>query len=468
MKLVLDFDGTLHASDLLWEQFVRIAKRNPLLLFPCIAAGISGGRPALKKALHRYAPLDIQLPWNAQVLNFAKTTSHGYEEVAVVTASDESAARHSIKTLGVDWQVRGSREGCNAKGTQKVALIREVFKSDSFCYIGNSSSADLPVWKASKKTGFVGHPGSKIQIEKKLGRPFEHFFETGSGIPAALLKACRPHQWLKNLLVFVPVFAAHEITNIPILLAALIAFLSLSLIASGVYILNDLCDLDSDRAHPEKNQRPLASGRLPIPIALLAFPAMIAAGLSVSLFAPTMLPIVLGYLALTTLYSFYLKNLMAIDIVILAILYTLRVLAGATACQITPSLWLLAFSFFTFLALAAGKRFSEIVLLGDSIKSHRVYAPIHANPLLALGAAASMIATFLPALYAKDPQVDFYSKPEIFLILMPVLGVWFARFWLLATEGKIKSDPVLFAVKDKFSWSIACLLIVIGLFAINL
>jgi 4-hydroxybenzoate polyprenyltransferase len=195
---------------------------------------------------------------------------------------------------------------------------------------------------------------------------------------------------------------------------------------------------------------------------------MLAAGLSISLLAPAMLPIALGYLALTTLYSFYLKNLLAIDIATLAILYTLRVLAGAAACQITPSLWLLAFSFFTFLALAAGKRFSEIVLLSDSIKSHRVYAPIHATPLLALGAAASMIATFLPALYAKDPQVDFYAKPEIFLLLMPILGVWFTRFWLLAIEGKIKSDPVLFAVKDKFSWSIACLLIVIGLFAINL
>jgi 4-hydroxybenzoate polyprenyltransferase len=466
MKLILDFDGTLHHSDLLWEQFIRVAKHRPLSLIPCIASLISGGRPALKKTLHNFCPKTIQLPWNGQILDFAANKSdHGYEEVVVVTASDENAAREHLQSKGLDWAVYGTRDGHNAKGAKKISVIHSFCGNHHFCYVGDSQSADIPVWKASKKTGFVGHRNALQCLETNLGRPFDHFFDKTTGLPNAILKAIRPHQWLKNLLVFIPVFAAHQIANTTALISAIYAFIALSLIASAVYLLNDLCDLDADRIHPEKKQRPLASGDLSIWVALILIPLMLGAGFGVSLLVPTMLPIVLIYFALTTLYSLYFKHVIAIDICALSILYTLRVLAGAFACQIEPSIWLLAFSFFTFFALATGKRFSELVLLGNSITNHRAYTPAHGNTLLALGAGASMISAFLPALYSQDPQVDIYSNPEFFLFLMPLIGTWFARFWLLAAEGKITSDPVLFAAKDKFSWICGIALVALGIIA---
>ncbi len=466
MKLILDFDGTLHHSDLLWEQLIRVARHRPLSLFPCIASLISGGRPALKKALHHFSPKTIQLPWNGQILDFAANkSSYGYEEVVVVTASDENAARECLHSIGLNWEVYGTRDGQNAKGAKKISIIHNSCGSVNFCYVGDSQSADIPVWQASKKTGFVGQKNALKSLETTLGHPFDHFFDKAVSTPKAILKAIRPHQWLKNLLVFVPVFAAHHITNASTLISAIYAFIALSLIASAVYLLNDLCDLDADRIHPEKKQRPLASGDLSIWVALILIPLMLFAGFGVSFLAPTMLPIVSTYFILTTFYSLYLKHIMAIDISTLAILYTLRVLAGAFACQIEPSIWLLAFSFFTFFALATGKRFSELVLLGSSIAKHRAYAPAHGSTLLALGAGASMISAFLPALYSKDPQVDIYSNPEFFLFLMPAIGTWFTRFWLLAAEGKMKSDPVLFAVKDKFSWACGLGLVVLAFIA---
>jgi 4-hydroxybenzoate polyprenyltransferase len=259
--------------------------------------------------------------------------------------------------------------------------------------------------------------------------------------------------------------AAHDLGNLSVWLAALAAFTALSFTASAVYILNDLCDLDLDRSHLEKKHRPLAAGQLSIPAALSAIPAFFIAGLIVAQASPKMIPFLLVYIDLTTIYSFFLKNLLAIDIIILALLYTLRILAGAAACEITPSNWLLVFSFFTFFSLAIGKRFSEMVLLGNSISLQRAYTPQHSLPLLALGAAASIIAIFIPALYVRDPQAGIYSKPEILLLLLPILGAWFTRFWLNAAEGKILSDPVLFAAKDKFSWACAAIFVCVGFLA---
>jgi len=463
MKLVLDFDGTLHHSDLLWEQLIRVAKRRPVLLIPCMASLISGGRPALKKTLHNFSPKTIQLPWNLQILDFAANKSeHGYKEVVVVTASDENAARERLQSIGLDLEVYGTRDDHNAKGANKISIIHSFCENQNFCYVGDSQSADIPVWKASKKTGFAGKKNLLKSLETSLGRPFDHFFEKTTALPNAILKATRPHQWLKNLLVFVPVIAAHQIADASTLISAIYAFIALSLIASAVYLINDLCDLDADRLHPDKKHRPLASGDLSIWVALILIPLMLGAGFGVTLLVPIMLPIALIYFSLTSLYSLYLKYFIAIDISTLAVLYTLRVIAGALACQIEPSIWLLAFSFFTFFALATGKRFSELVLLGNSIIKHRAYTPSHGNTLLALGVSASMVSAFLPALYSQDPQVKIYSHPELFLFLMPLIGTWFARFWLLAAEGKMTADPVLFAAKDKFSWVCAALLIFLG------
>ena len=170
MKLILDFDGTLHSSDLLWEQFVRIAKNRPIKLLQAVAALLQGGRPALKQTLHRHAPKEIKLPWIDEVIDFAKNhQAHGYNSVVVVTASDEEAARHSLALIGLNWEVHGSKPGLNAKGSNKIPIINEISELQSYCYVGDSPISDLPVWKASKHSGYVGELKKSKNIEKKTG-----------------------------------------------------------------------------------------------------------------------------------------------------------------------------------------------------------------------------------------------------------------------------------------------------------
>jgi 4-hydroxybenzoate polyprenyltransferase len=267
------------------------------------------------------------------------------------------------------------------------------------------------------------------------------------------LKAVRIHQWMKNLLVLVPLFAAHQADNLAALIAVLAAFFAFGFCASAVYLLNDMLDLEADREHVRKRNRPFASGAIPLLEGAILVPLLLASSLSLCYVLPPMFGAVLGfYFLLTLLYSFWLKRQVIVDVLLLAGLYTLRIIAGAAAVSIVPSFWLLAFSMFIFLSLAIVKRYSELSI---SLKNNKTKAAgrgysIEDLPVLAsLGAAAGMAGVMVLALYINDPETLKNYPSKLWLWLAPpLLLYWVSRLWLKTCRGEIDDDPVVFAVKD--------------------
>lgn len=280
--------------------------------------------------------------------------------------------------------------------------------------------------------------------------------------------ALRLHQWLKNLLVFVPLFAAHLHLEPSLVLRALAAFAAFSLCASGVYLLNDLLDLEDDRNHPVKSTRPFAAGRIPVRHGVGAIPALLAASFGLALWLlPGEFAITLGvYYTLTVLYSLVLKRHMMLDVVTLASLYTLRVIAGGTAIGVTLSFWLLAFSMFMFLSLALVKRYAELFQAHaagqDGRARGRGYFPDDLPIIAALGAASGYMAVLVLALYINDANTArLYARPQLIWLACPLLLVWIGRVWMLAHRGRMSEDPVIFAIRDRTSLGIGTLLAVV-------
>ena len=284
-------------------------------------------------------------------------------------------------------------------------------------------------------------------------------------LPATLL-LLRPHQWLKNLLIFVPMMAAHELT-MGAFWHAMIAFVAFSLTASGTYILNDLLDLHSDRAHPRKCNRPLASGGVSVTQGTLMMPILTLGGAAIALMSgPKLLGMLMLYVILTSAYSIKLKRLVMIDICILAVLYTMRILAGSLATGIPSSVWLLAFSIFFFFSLAAVKRQAELV---DGIASGTVTAHgrgYHVDDVSVVGnivVASGMISVLVLALYANsEPVLRLYSRPEMLWGICLVLLFWNSRIAILTHRGQMHDDPLVFAACDRVSQLCGVLVLMLG------
>jgi 4-hydroxybenzoate polyprenyltransferase len=266
----------------------------------------------------------------------------------------------------------------------------------------------------------------------------------------------RPHQWLKNLLLLVPLVAAHRIADVELLAIALLAFVSFSLCASSAYVANDLLDLRADRHHPRKRLRPLASGAVSIQQGLGLSLVLLVCGLGLGVIVSTaFLGLVALYYALTLAYSLSIKNRVVADIILLSGLYTLRIIAGGVAVQIVPSFWLLAFSMFLFLSLAMVKRYSEIAGLRDTHQTTTMGRGYHLGDLptlLSLGAAGGYTAVLVLALYINSNIVaGLYEKPMYLWALPPLMLYWISRLWVGAARGKIDDDPLLFALRDRVS-----------------
>jgi 4-hydroxybenzoate polyprenyltransferase len=275
----------------------------------------------------------------------------------------------------------------------------------------------------------------------------------------------RPRQWLKNLLVFLPVLAAHSF-DVPTVLYSLLALVIFSLCASSAYLLNDALDSSADRQHATKRHRPIASGALPLPVAILVSPFLALTALALSgIFNFHLFGVVSLYFAITVCYSLHFKRLMMVDIVTLSVLYTLRLLGGSAATGIVPSFWLLAFSFFIFLSLAMLKRYSELFNLhreGMEKPHGRGYIIEDKTPLGIMGIATAFISVLIFMLYFNSPNVQImYQRPAILIFIVPLLVFWLCRLWLLAFRGEVNEDPVLFVSRDKQSLMIvaACLML---------
>ncbi len=460
--LVVDLDGTLLRSDMLLETFWSSFAsdwRIPL----SAASFLVTGRAAMKQQLARSAQVDAALlPYNTDVIAYIEAWRADGGRTALVTASDQSLADQIALHLGLFDEVHGSDGANNLKGKNKAQFLSDQFEDTGYAYMGDST-ADLPVWEKASKAITVNAPQALKNRVEQLGCEFEHMSSHASSVKP-YLEAMRPHQWLKNILVFLPMLAAHQFTTLA-LVQSLLAFIAFSLVASSVYVLNDLLDLAADRAHPRKRNRPFASGSIPIAHGSWMAPVLLIAGFAIAVTVGWSLVLVmLGYYAATTAYSLYLKRKIIVDICTLAGLYTVRIVAGGVATEIPLSVWLLAFSIFFFFSLAAVKRQAELVggvARGELNASGRGYH-IDDLPIVAQMAIASgYISVLVMALYLNSSAVrDLYSTPEAFWGICLVLLYWISRMVMVTHRGGMHDDPIVYAVKDRIS--LICFVLVAG------
>jgi 4-hydroxybenzoate polyprenyltransferase len=270
------------------------------------------------------------------------------------------------------------------------------------------------------------------------------------------MRALRPHQWAKNVLLLVPLFAAHQLGDVNGLARAILAFAAFCMAASSVYVLNDMLDLEADRAHARKSKRPFAAGDLPLGVGLILAPALMAGAAGIAAFLPERFSMVLlAYYALTVAYSFVLKRLLLIDAVALAGLYTLRVIAGARAADVALSFWLLLFSVFLFLSLAFVKRYAELDSLRRQQRLQAIGRGYHVEDLTilqSLGTAAGYLSVLVLALYINSPDIQaLYHRPKLIWMLCVLMLYWISRVWMTAHRGAMHDDPVVYALKDRVS-----------------
>ena len=293
---------------------------------------------------------------------------------------------------------------------------------------------------------------------------------SGRRMPA-MLRALRPHQWSKNVLLFVPLVLAHELGDAERWIAATIGFAGFCACASGSYLLNDVLDLDHDRRHPEKCHRPLAGGEISVTTSL-----WLAAALVLGSIGGTALTVgargawlLVAYTLTTALYSFILKRVVVLDILVLAGLFTLRVLAGARAAEVVVSPWLLVFSMFFFLGLAAAKRYAELVRVRGSAEervSRRGYRTEDASLVQVIGVVSGYVAVLVIGLFiSSDDVMALYSHYEALWLVCPLMLYWLTRIWFLAQRGLLSEDPVTFATKDPTSWAVGALVVATGVWA---
>jgi 4-hydroxybenzoate polyprenyltransferase len=269
---------------------------------------------------------------------------------------------------------------------------------------------------------------------------------------------------MKNALIFVPLLAAHQLNQPLQVLNGLLAFLFFGLCASSVYILNDLLDLTDDRHHQSKRNRPFASGRLSIRSGLVLVPLLLLGAFGgAALLLPWQFCAVLGaYYLLTLAYSLSLKRQMTLDVIVLAALYTSRILAGAAAFNLPLTFWILAFSMFMFLSLALVKRYAELREarlkdLKDKTRG-RGYYPADLDMIASLGATSGHLAVMVLALYIHEgTTVALYSHPHVIWLACPLLLFWITRVWMLTHRGQMNDDPVVFAIRDRVSQLIGAL-----------
>jgi 4-hydroxybenzoate polyprenyltransferase/phosphoserine phosphatase len=455
VPLCVDLDGTLIRSDLLYEGLARLSKERLFLLIQA-PFWLSKGRAGFKREIaNRVAFEPSSLPYDERLIGFLRQEKSRGRRLVLATASDRIWAERVAAHLGIFDDVMGSDGATNLKGEAKARALVERFGEKGFDYAGNGAT-DRPVWRKARRAIAVN---ASPAIESGLRRDgnLAQSYPLAPVTLKTLVEAIRVRHWVKNLLVFIPIVTAHKLQDVGILAAGVLAFMAISFCASGIYLVNDLLDLDSDRAHPDKRGRPLASGSLPIPLAGALSLTLMAAGLAISLKLPLDAVELIGvYLIATTAYSFSLKRRVLIDVFTLSSLYTLRVLLGGAATGLLLSPWFLAFSVFTFLSLAFSKRGSELVRLKKADAKGapgRAYLTRDHLTVQTCGVTSAYMAAIVLALYLQSDTVRrFYASPAWLWLLVPLFLYWISRIWVLVNRGAMHEDPVLFATRDRITY----------------
>lgn len=466
--LVIDLDGTLIRTDMLCESFWNAFGRDFRTLFYLLSK-IPKGKAAVKSYLAQASTLDPEfLPYNEEVLQRIRDHRKKGGKAVLVTAADTSLANKISKHLGVFDEVYGSSSTCNLKGATKADFLATKFGEGNFCYVGDSRS-DLAVWRVAGKIITVNATKSTKQQADEMCKPIEHLVSHNSPFDA-FIRVMRPHQWIKNSLIFVPIAAAHQFSG-PYLINSIVAFIVFCLIASGSYVINDLLDLNSDRAHPRKRTRPIASGDLAPAHGSVLGAAMIVLGLTIStIWNFQFLLISLFYLCLTLSYSLAFKQKIILDVVILAVLYSTRIVAGSIATDLNLSLWLISFSMFIFMSLASVKRQAELVDMtarGILQSNGRGYQT-HDLPIISMiSLAAGYTAVLVLALYVETiSYTSLYSNPDLLFLICCILLYWITRIVLITHRGLMNDDPIVFVTQDKTSMLCAIFVFIILMFGL--
>lgn len=458
IPLCVDLDGTLIRSDLLWESLLQLARRRPLALLS-LPLRLLRGRAALKEALARLTTIDAAtLPYNDTLLARLRREKAAGRRIWLATASHAIPAHAIAAHLEIFERVLATHDATNLKGRRKREALAEACGDGGFDYVGDSF-ADIEVWSGAR-TAIVVEPTRALR-RALVHERVEVIEGRGGRAMSAMLRAIRVHQWVKNLLVFGAPLLAHRYDESATMLRATIAFFAFGFGASTAYVLNDLMDVEADRHHPTKRRRPFASGELPIKagVALIPLLAAIGLGLASRLSGPFVW-MLLFYMAITTAYSMLLKKIAILDIVILAGLFTTRLLAGGLATSVAVSEWLLAFSMFIFLSLAALKRYVELYGLESQAVEGQVkgrgYIGGDSALILQMGLTSGFMAVLVLALFISSQSVtQLYHRPQILWLVCPLMLYWVGRIWLLARRGLVREEPLSFAAKDWMTWLVA-------------
>jgi len=455
LPLAVDLDGTLIRSDVFADAVIRFVFGGPWNVV-VLLRWIARGRAYAKARVAESAPFDpTTLPYDQRLLEWLKAERASGRRLVLATASDVRAAEPVAAHVDLFERVFASDGVTNLKSRAKGEALARAFP-EGFVYAGNAG-ADLDVWARAARAVLVNaSPGLAREVSGRF--TVEHEFQPAGSRFAAFVKAIRVRQWAKNALVFLPMLAGMGWSRLEAWRAAGVAFLALSFAASSVYLVNDAADIDADRQHPSKRQRPFASGALSPVFGTGAAAALLLAAVALG-FAASILPWVLSYVVLSTLYTFALKRKLLVDVFVLAVLYTLRVIAGGVATGFLASNWLLAFSCFFFLSLAMVKRATEIGLAaakGEQRISRRGYRAGDGATISAMGIASGFVSSLVLALYIQGHMSMTHFAQPLFLWALPGLVVyWLCRVWMLAARGEMHDDPLVWALRDRVSWIVA-------------
>jgi 4-hydroxybenzoate polyprenyltransferase len=454
IPLVVDLDQTIILTDILYEAFARLLFSNPLGAIGSLRS-ILKGRAAFKARIAEQGMPDITcLPYRTPLLDLLREERARGRSIHLVTAADQKMADAVAAHLGLFDLVTGSNGKRNLKGSHKLEYLRERF-ADGFIYAGDHA-ADLPLFKAARGAILCDVNRRVAVVARNSANVLADFQQPRRDL-RVWLRGFRVHQWSKNFLIFVPLFVGHAYGNPANIFITVVGFLLVCLVASATYMLNDIADLEADRLHHTKRFRPFANGDLPIAFGLIAAPLLIVAALIGShLLAPGFAVTLLIYLALTLAYSFGLKQLPLLDVVVISFLFTLRIVMGTALLGIAYSPWLLSFSGAFFLSLALAKRHVEVARANHADVEDVVGRGYRGEdwPLtLSFGIGSGLMSIAIMLLYLTNDAAPsgFYSNPNWLYAAPTLMMMWLMRIWMLSNRMKLHDDPVVFALRDPTS-----------------
>ena len=449
--LVIDLDKTLLKIDLFKEALLRSLLLNPFYFFNSISRLLKS-KASAKHYLAKKISLDISnLPYNSRVIELINSYKKDGYKIILATGATEKVANDISSYLGIFDKTIASSKNFNNVGPNKLKSLKKII-FDNFIYVGDSKE-DLPIWLHCKYAIIAGNKKSLQKSLESNGVKIIRVIKNKSHFMKNIIKELRVHQWVKNLILFIPIFTSHTFLESGFLINTIKSFISFSLLASSIYLFNDIIDLNHDRKHPKNKKRPIASGEIDILLAYIVFISLlligfyIAYGLGFNFFS-----LVLAYILLNLFYSFWLKKIIILDVILLMSFYTLRLIGGHLPNGIPLSPWLLSFTIFLFFSLGLLKRYVDTITMqknDEKILAGRGYTVNDKNILMALGSGSGLISALVLILYTGSQQVQtLYNSPMILVGLAPILLFWISRLWLIASRGFINSDPVLFAIKD--------------------